>query len=90
MPDDNSYVDYGHRPDAISDDDQRERDGIHPTEYDIGGEAVAQRHELERMVEDLIESAEDWLENTEDSDAREIYQLMRDLHERLGDAPEDE
>ena len=80
---------YGHRPEHISDDDQRERDGVHPTEYDLEGtEAVAQRDELERQVEVLVRDAESWLQNTKDPDAQSIYNLMTELYERLGKPPE--
>ena len=89
MPDDTDPRDYGHRPEFISDDDQRERDGIHPTEYDIAGEGAALRHELERQMEDLIEDAQDWLQNTSDPDAQGIYDAMVDLYERLGNSPEE-
>ena len=82
---DNGAKRYGHRPEHISDDDQRERDGVHPTEYDLEGtEAMAQRDELERQVEVLVRDAESWLQNTNDPDAQEIYSLMTELYERLG------
>ena len=81
---------YGHRPENISDDDQRERDGVHPTEYDLQGtEAMAQRDELERQMQTLIRDAENWLQNTNEPDAQEIYDLMLDLYERLGNPPEE-
>lgn len=88
---DESMARYGHRPEMISDDDQRERDGIYPTEYDLPGqEAMAQRDELERQLRNLLQDAADWLQNTQDKDAQEIYDLMETLHERLGNPPEDE
>ena len=81
---------YGNRPEHISDDDQRERDGVHPTEYDLQGtEAMAQRDELERQMQTLIHDAENWLQNSNEPDAQEIYDLMLDLHERLGNPPEE-
>ena len=80
---------YGHRPEKISDDDQRERDGVHPTEYDLEGtEAMAQRDELERQMESLIRDAEGWLQNSNEPDAQEIYNLMTEVYERLGNPPE--
>lgn len=86
---DSSAKRYGHRPEHISDDDQRERDGVHPTEYDLEGtEAMAQRDELERQMALLVRDAESWLQNTNDPDAQDIYNLMTELHERLGDPPE--
>ena len=87
---DTNNAPYGQRPEAISDDDQRERDGLHPTEYDLGGEAVAQRHEIERQLESLLESADDWLANTNDSDARTIVERLRDVYDMLGNAPEED
>ena len=88
--DDDSTARYGHRPEHISDDDQRERDGVYPTEYDLEGEeAMAQRDELERQVATLIQDAEDWLQNSNEPDAQEIYNLMMELHERLGNPPEE-
>jgi len=80
---------YGQRPEHISDDDQCERDGVHPTEYDLEGtEATAQRDELGRQVEVLVRDAESWLQNSNDPDAQEIYNLMTELYERLGKPPE--
>ena len=88
---DTSNAAYGHRPTMISDDDQRERDGIHPTEYDLeGNEAMAQRDELERQAQQLLQDTQNWLQNSNDSDAREIYDLAEDLASRLGNPPEDE
>ncbi len=88
--DDDSIARYGHRPEHVSDDDQRERDGVYPTEYDlVGEEAMAQRDELERQVAVLIQDAEDWLQNSNEPDAQEIYNLMLELHERLGNPPEE-
>lgn len=88
--DDDSTERYGHRPEHVSYDDERERDGVYPTEYDLEGEeAMAQRDELERQVAALIQDAEDWLQNTTDPDAQEIYDLMAELHARLGNPPED-
>lgn len=87
--DDSSTKQYGHRPEHVSDDDQRERDGVHPTEYDLEGtEAMAQRDELERQMEVLVQDAEGWLQNTNDPDAQAIYNLMTELHDRLGNPPE--
>jgi len=87
--DDDSTRRYGHRPEHVSDDDQRERDGVYPTEYDLeGSEAMAQRDELERQVVTLYQDAESWLQNTNDPDAQEIFDLISNLHERLGNPPE--
>lgn len=86
---DTSDASYGHRPTMVSDDDQRERDGLHPTEYDLqGNEAMAQRDELERQVQELLQGTEDWLQNSKDPDAQDIYSLVQDLAERLGNPPE--
>ena len=87
--DNDSPTRYGNRPEHISDDDQRERDGVHPTEYDLQGtEAMAQRDELERQMQTLIRDAENWLQNTNEPDAQEIYDLMMEVYERLGNPPE--
>lgn len=88
--DDDSTARYGNRPEHISDDDQRERDGVYPTEYDLQGtEAMAQRDELERQMQTLIRDAENWLQNTNEPDAQEIYDLMLEVYERLGSPPEE-
>ena len=63
---------------------------MYPTEYDlVGEEAMAQRDELERQVAALIQDAEDWLQNSNEPDAQEIYDLMMELHDRLGNPPEE-
>lgn len=91
MDDEETLERYGHREGMISDDDERERDGVYPTEYDLSGEeAMAQRDELERQVGQLVLDAETWLENTTDADAQEIYDLLVELHDMLGNPPEDE
>ena len=88
--DDDSITRYGNRPEHISDDDQRERDGVYPNEYDLHGtEAMAQRDELERQMQTLIRDAENWLQNSNEPDAQEIYDLMLELYERLGNPPEE-
>ena len=89
MTDSDNNQAYGHRPEHVSDDDQRERDGVYPTEYDLQGtEAMAQRDELERQMQAIVQDAENWLQNTKESDAQEIYNMMLELHERLGNPPE--
>ena len=86
---DTSNAAYGKRPTMISDDDQRERDGLHPTEYDLKGtEAMAQRDELERQVQTLLQDAQDWLQNSQDPDAQEIFDGIQELAERIGNPPE--
>lgn len=87
--DDDTPTPYGQRPERISDDDERERDGVYPNEYDLEGEeAMAQRDELERQVAQLVLDAETWLENTTDPDAQDIYDLLLELHDLLGSPPE--
>ena len=50
---------------------------------------MAQRDELERQMQTLIRDAENRLQNTSEPDAQEIYDLMVDLYERLGNPPEE-
>jgi hypothetical protein len=91
MDDENTLKPYGEREGMVSDDDERERDGVYPTEYDLEGEeAMAQRDELERQVAQLVLDAETWLENTTDPDARQIYDLLLEVHDLLGNPPEEE
>ena len=89
--DDDTPTRYGQRPEMISDDDERERDGVYPDEYDLEGqEAMAQRDELERQVAQLVLDADTWLQNTSDPDAQTIYDLLLEVHEMLGNPPEAE
>jgi hypothetical protein len=91
MDDENTLKPYGAREGMVSDDDERERDGVYPTEYDLEGEeAMAQRDELERQVAQLVLDTETWLENTTDPDARQIYDLLLEVHDLLGNPPEEE
>lgn len=73
----------------LHDDDEYERDGVHPTGYTMQSEeARAKRHELERQLEALIRDAESWLEDSQDDDAEEIVERMRELYDMLGNPPE--
>ncbi len=88
--DEDTPTPYGKRPEMVSDDDERERDGVYPNEYDlIGEEAMAQRDELERQVAQIVLDAETWLANTTDPDAQDIYNLFIEAHDLLGNPPEE-
>lgn len=71
-----------------SDDDQRERGGRRGSMVDEQADQSARRRELARQMEDVTAAALDWLETTNDPDARDLYNQMVDLSERLGNPPE--
>jgi tryptophanyl-tRNA synthetase len=73
----------------LSDDPDAQRDGVHQTVLDSQRRNAALRDELARQLETLLEDTQDWLELTSDDDAEEIYNLMTDLYERLGEPRED-
>jgi hypothetical protein len=72
----------------MSDDDEFERDGTH-TLLDDENESLARRNELSRQLEDLVASALEWSEISEDEDAQQIYEDLADLYERVSAPLED-
>lgn len=66
----------------MSDDDEFERDGTHTLLTD-GNEAQALRDDIARRLEDLVETALEWSELSEDEDAQDIYEDLADLYERV-------
>lgn len=73
----------------VSDDDERERDGVHNVFESEDARQAADRNSLARRVAELERDALDWLQFTDDEDAQEVYDRLAELHELLGDAPED-
>jgi hypothetical protein len=73
----------------IHDDDENERDGIHLS-YDEEDEAAAQRRDLADQLEELLEDAYRWQENTDDDDAQEIINLLAEALERLDDTGDED
>lgn len=73
----------------MSDDDERERDGIHNVYLSEEARQAGKRNLLIRKVADLERDALDWLEFTEDADAQGVYDLIAQLRDMLGEAPED-
>jgi hypothetical protein len=73
----------------MSDDDEFERDGTHETVIGEFNENVARRDELARQLEDLVASALEWSEISEDEDAQQIYEDLADLYERVNAPLED-
>lgn len=67
----------------MSDDDEFERDGTHEVLIDEENENISRRDEIARVLEDLVATALDWSEVSEDEDAREIYEDLVDLYERV-------
>lgn len=84
-PDDDDVDDIPY----LSDDPDAQRDGVHQTVLDSQRRSAAMRDELARQLEALLEDTQDWLNLTSDDDAEEIYNLMNDLYERLGEPRED-
>ncbi|ADI13159.1 hypothetical protein [Truepera radiovictrix] len=72
----------------MSDDDEFERDGTHTILGDEN-ENLARRNDLARQLEDLVAAALDWSEISDDEDAREIYEDLVDLYERVSAPLED-
>ena len=68
----------------LSDDSDRERDGVHDTPLETDNEAQALRDDLAENLEDLLADAETWLELTDDEDAQAIYNLLEEAYDRLG------
>lgn len=72
----------------MSDDDEFERDGTH-TLLTEENEDQARRDELARRLEDLVATALEWSEISEDDDAVQIYEDLADLYERVSAPLED-
>lgn len=72
----------------MSDDDEFERDGTH-TLLSEDNEDRARRNELSRSLEDLVASALEWSEISEDEDAVQIYEDLADLYDRVSAPLED-
>ena len=72
----------------MSDDDEFERDGTH-TLLTEDNEDQARRDEIARRLEDLVASALEWSEISEDDDAVQIYEDLADLYERVSVPLED-
>ena len=75
-----------------SDDEARERDGNAsdvPHMLDEESNEAARRDALARQMEDLIADAQDWMEMSQSEEAREIYNTLTDVYERLGNPLED-
>ena len=73
----------------MSDDDEFERDGTNEVVIDEYNESVARRDEIARQLEDLVASALEWSEISEDEDAQKIYEDLADLYERVNAPLED-
>lgn len=73
----------------VSDDDERERDGIHNVYLSDEARQTADRNGLIRRVADLERDALDWLEFTDDADAQDVYDAIVAVRELLGEAPEE-
>lgn len=73
----------------MSDDDEFERDGTNEVVIDEYNESVARRDELARQLEDLVASALEWSEISEDEDAQQIYEDLAALSERVSGPLED-
>lgn len=71
------------------DDDDPWGDGIHDTPMAKRYEDMADRDELARRLEDLVADAYDWLGRSQDEDAREIYDTLLNVSERLGNPSEE-
>ena len=68
----------------LSSDPDRESDGVHSTPLDTDNQAQALRDDLAEELEDLLATAETWVDLSNDSDAQAIYDLLADAYERLG------
>ncbi len=66
----------------MSDDDEFERDGTH-TLLSGENENQSRRDDIARRLEDLVASALEWSETSEDEDAQQIYEDLADLYERV-------
>lgn len=72
----------------MSDDDEFERDGTHTLLSD-DNDVQARRDEIARQLEDLVASALEWSEMSDDEDALQIYEDLADLYERVSAPLED-
>lgn len=75
-----------------TDDEARERDGNAsdvPHMLDEEATEAAKRDDLARQLEDLIADAQDWAEMSQSDEARDIYNILVDVYERVGNPPED-
>ncbi len=73
----------------MSDDDEFERDGTHEIAIDDLSENTARRDEIARRLEDLVATALEWSELSEDEDAQDIYEALADLYEQVSVPLED-
>lgn len=73
----------------LSDDDERERDGVHNLYLDENEKEVASRNDILRQVESLEQDALDWLEFSDDEDAQTAHDMIVELREFLGETPEE-
>lgn len=73
----------------MSDDDEFERDGTHEVPIDEENENISKRDDIARMLEDLVATALEWSETSEDEDAQRIYEDLADLYERVSAPLED-
>ena len=73
----------------LRDDDERERDGVHNRYIDAGEKQAALRNDILRQLESLEKDALDWLEFSDDEDARRVYEGLTELRELLGETPEE-
>ena len=67
----------------MSDDDEFERDGTHEIAIDELSEERSRRDDLARRLEDIVASALEWSEISEDEDAQDIYEALADIYERV-------
>jgi hypothetical protein len=72
-----------------SDDDDPWGDGIHETPLAKRYEDMADRDELARRLEDLVADAYDWMGRAQDEDAKDIYETLVDLAQRMGNPNEE-
>ena len=73
----------------MTDDDEFERDGTHEILIDEMSESAARRDEIARRLEDLVATALEWSETSDDEDAQDIYEALADLYERVSEPLED-
>ena len=73
----------------MSDDDEFERDGTHEVLIDEESENISRRDDIARVLEDLVATALEWSEVSEDEDAQDIYEDLADLYERVSAPLED-
>ena len=73
----------------MTDDDEFERDGTHEIAINELSEEAARRDEIARRLEDLVATALEWSEISDDEDAQDIYEALADLYERVSEPLED-